>query len=70
MPTVRKPVVISPVPTAAGTTTTPTTLTTTLYDLIAAIQDATGVDDDTLVVATTLHILRAGHATRGGQVAA
>ena len=36
---------------------------TTLYDLIAAIQDVLSPDDDTLVVATVVHFLRSGRLT-------
>ena len=67
MPAMRESVATSPVTTAVGKTQT---LTTTLYDLIAAIQEVVGPHDDALVVATTRHILHAGHATWGGQVAA
>jgi hypothetical protein len=41
---------------------TPTRLTTTLYELIAALQDIVAPDADALVVATVMHLLRAGHA--------
>jgi hypothetical protein len=49
---------------------TPATLTTTLYDLIAAVQDVVGADNTTLVVATVQHMLRSGRATWGSAVAA
>ena len=42
---------------------TPSCLTTTLYDLIAAIQDGLSPDDDALVVATVVHLLRSGRLT-------
>ena len=42
---------------------TPSCLTTTLYDLIAAIQDELSPDDDTLVVATVVHLQRSGRLT-------
>ena len=42
---------------------TPSCLTTTLYDLIAAMQDGLSPDDDTLVVATVVHLLRSGRIT-------
>ena len=42
---------------------TPSCLTTTLYDLIAAMQDGLSPDDDTLVVATVVHLLRSGRLT-------
>ena len=38
----------------------PSCLTTTLYDLIAALQDGLSPDDDGLVVATVVHLLRSG----------
>ena len=44
---------------------TPSCLTTTLYDLIAAIQDGLSPDDDALVVATVVHLLRSGWLRRG-----
>jgi hypothetical protein len=42
---------------------TPSRCTTTLYDLIAALQATVGPDDDALVVATVAHLLRSGHLT-------
>ena len=42
---------------------TPSCLTTTLYDLIAAIQEELSPDDDALVVATVVHLLRSGRLT-------
>ena len=36
----------------------PSRLTTTLYDLITAIQDVVDADDDALVVALVVHLLR------------
>ena len=42
-----------------------TTLTTTLYDLVAAVQDSVGPEHDDLVVATVASLLRAGHVTWG-----
>src|SRR6266702_6305621 len=41
----------------------PSCLTTTLYDVIAAIQDGLSPDDDALVVATVVHLLRSGRLT-------
>lgn len=38
----------------------PETIHTTLYDLIAAVRDAVGVDHDALVVATVVYLLRSG----------
>lgn len=49
---------------------TPATITTTLYDLIAAVQAAVGPDDDALVVAAVLHMLRSGRATWRGDIVA
>lgn len=37
-------------------------MTTTLYDLIGAIQAASDSDDDAVVVATLLHVLRSRRA--------
>jgi hypothetical protein len=45
----------------------PSCLTTTLYDVIAAIQDGLSPDDDTLVVATVVHLLRSGRFTWRGK---
>jgi hypothetical protein len=39
------------------------TITTTLYDLIAAIRDVVGPDDDNLVVVTTIRMLSSRSAT-------
>jgi hypothetical protein len=41
----------------------PTSVVTTLYDLIAAIQDVVDPDDDALVVATLRYILETRAAT-------
>jgi len=49
---------------------TPATLTTTLYDLIAAVQDVVDPHNDALVVATVQHMLCAGRATWGRDVMA
>jgi hypothetical protein len=38
-------------------------LTITLYELMAALQAVTGLDDDGLVVATVAHLLRSGRLT-------
>jgi hypothetical protein len=45
---------------------TPSHLTTTLYDLITALQDVVAPDDDALVVATVGHLLRSGRLTWDG----
>ena len=39
---------------------TSATVTTTLYDLIATIQDVVGPGNDRLIVATVVHMLSAG----------
>jgi hypothetical protein len=39
---------------------TPTSTTTTLYDLLVALQEAAPADDDNLVVAAMVHLLRSG----------
>ena len=36
---------------------------TTLYELIAALQEVVGPDDDALVVATVMHLLRSRRLT-------
>jgi hypothetical protein len=46
---------------------TPSCLTTTLYDLIAVMQDGLNPDHDTLVVAIVVHFLRSGRLTWRGQ---
>ena len=38
-------------------------LTTTLYDVIAAIQDVLSPDDDALTVSTVVHLLQCGRLT-------
>jgi len=45
---------------APAALTTSATVTTTLYDLIATIQDVVGPGNDRLVVATVVHMLAAG----------
>ena len=42
---------------------TPTRITTTLYDLLAGLQDVAPADDDTQVVATVVHWMRTGRLT-------
>jgi hypothetical protein len=39
---------------------TPSHLTTTLYDLLTALQDVVSANNDALVVATVVHLLRSG----------
>jgi hypothetical protein len=41
----------------------PATLTTTLYNLMAALQADVDPSDDALIVATVFHILHSGRAT-------
>jgi hypothetical protein len=41
----------------------PSRLTTTLYDVVAAIQDVLSLDDSALVVATVVDRLRCGRLT-------
>ena len=45
----------------------PSTITTTLYDLMAAMQAVVGRDEDALVVATMVHVLRSGRITFVGE---
>jgi hypothetical protein len=40
-----------------------TTVTTNLYELIEAVQNEVGPENDELVVATVMYLLRAGRAT-------
>ena len=60
--------VVDPSEAESVATTTPATMTTTLYDLLAAVQSVVGPDDDALVVTTVLHMLRAGRATWRGDI--
>jgi hypothetical protein len=46
---------------------TPTRITTTLYELIAALQNVVDPDADALVVATVMHLLRSGQLTFVGK---
>ena len=46
-----------------NTTQKSTTLTTNLYELIEAVQKQVGSENDELVVATVIHLLRTGNAT-------
>lgn len=45
------------------TTQAPAALTTTLYDLIAALQEAAGPDEDALVVAAVVDLMRSRRLT-------
>jgi len=49
---------------------TPSRLTTTLYDLITALQDVVGANNDALVVASVVHFLRSGRLTWDGKARA
>ena len=49
--------------TSGGEDAIPATLTTTLYDLIATLQDVVHPDEDALVVATMVHLLCTGRLT-------
>src|SRR5262249_50810069 len=46
--------------TSGGAAAVPATITTTLYDLIAALQEVVRPGEETLVVATVVSLLRAG----------
>jgi len=66
------PIVIGPleegrvetVETSGGEDTAPVTVTTTLYDLIAALQEIVEPGEEVLVVATVVSLLRAGRIRR------
>ena len=45
----------------------PPRLATTLYELLAAIQDVVGPDEDALIVATVRHLLQSGRLTWLGE---
>jgi len=49
--------------TSGGADAIPATITTTLYDLIAALQDVVPPGEDALVVATMVHLLCTGRIT-------
>ena len=69
---------MTPVRTGAEATTipggpqgeTPARLTTTLYDLINALQEVVGTTNDALVVTTVARLVRAGRLTWRGQTSA
>jgi hypothetical protein len=46
-----------------NTTQRSTTITTNLYELVEAVQNQVGPENDELVVATVMYLLRAGRAT-------
>ena len=48
---------------SGGEDAIPATITTTLYDLIAALQDVVQPGEDALVVATMVHLLCTGRIT-------
>lgn len=47
----------------------PVTITTTLYDLVAAIRASVAPDEEGLVVATVVHLLRSGRSRLLGREA-
>jgi hypothetical protein len=49
---------------SGGEDTAPAAITTTLYDLIAALQEVVEPGEDRLVVATVVSMLRAGRIRR------
>jgi hypothetical protein len=51
---------VEPVTTSGGAAAAPATITTTLYDLIAALQEVVHPGEEALVVATVVALLRAG----------
>jgi len=55
------------VATDGGVAARPPHLTTTLYELLAAIQDVVGSDEDALIVATVRHLLQSGRLTWLGE---
>jgi hypothetical protein len=57
------------VTTVGPVVTTPVRLITTLYDLMAVVQDVVGPDNDALVVATMGHLLHSGQYTWRGVTA-
>jgi hypothetical protein len=48
--------------TIPATSTEPTKITTTLYDLVAALNTEVEPADDYLVTAAVMHLINAGHA--------
>jgi hypothetical protein len=51
---------VATIETSGGEDTAPATITTTLYDLIAAVQEVVEPGEDGLVVATVVSMMRAG----------
>jgi hypothetical protein len=66
MHTVMTPSKVEAVETGVQKAATPSYFTTTLYDVMTAIQDAVGPGDDARVVAIVVHLLRSGRLTRRG----
>jgi hypothetical protein len=66
MQTVLYPNMVENGATAVHAAATPARRTTTLYNLIAALQEVVGADD-TLVIATVVHLLRSRQLTWVGQ---
>ena len=48
--------------TIPATSTEPTSITTTLYDLVEALSTEVKPEDDSLVTAAVMHLINAGHA--------
>jgi hypothetical protein len=55
---------------SGGKDAAPATITTTLYDLIAALQEVVDPGEEALVVATVVSMLRAGRLTWHGNTVA
>ena len=55
---------VATVATSGGEDTAPATITTTLYDLIAALQEVVEPGEDALVVPIVMSMLRAGRIRR------
>jgi hypothetical protein len=55
---------------SGGKDAAPATITTTLYDLIAALQEVVDPGEEALVVATVVSMLRAGRLTWHGSTVA
>ena len=54
---------VAPCPCPLRTTSSPLTIQTTLYDLIAAIRAEVGPDDDDAVTAVVVHLLQTHRVT-------
>jgi hypothetical protein len=55
---------VATIETSGGEEIAPATITTTLYDLIAALQEVVEPGEEELVVATVVSLLRAGRIRR------